>query len=210
MSLKMIAPIDRDALRDQVRSAEPFPHLVIDGFLKPEVADEVWSSLPTFEEALGQGRSFKAVNERGKVQITDSTMFPEPVARLNAELASEAFCDLLTHVMEIPGLVPDEKLVGGGIHMTGSRGRLDVHVDFNYLRDRDLHRRLNIILFLNRDWHDEWGGCLELWDQQVKTCVHTLQPIFNRCVVFATSEISFHGVTEVNCPPGEARKSVAG
>jgi len=143
------------------------------------------------------------------VQLTDASRFPEPVGRLNAELASPEFCELLSYVMDIPGLVADPTLTGGGIHMTGACGRLDVHVDFNYLKSSELHRRLNILIFLNRQWQAPWGGRLELWDKRVRRCVHALLPTFNRCVVFATSSTSFHGVTEVTCPPGEARKSFA-
>ena len=100
-------------------------------------------------------------------------------------------------------------MVGGGIHQTGPRGHLDVHVDFNYIVDRKLHRRLNILVFFNRDWKEEWGGKLELWDEDVKVCHQSFAPIFNRCCIFQTSEISFHGVTAVKCPEDAARRSFA-
>src|SRR4029079_552184 len=74
---------------------------------------------------------------------------------------------------------------------------------------RDLHRRLNILLYFNKNWREEWGGNIEVWDQDVKTCVHSFSPIFNRCVVFETNEISFHGVSAVRCPEGLSRKSFA-
>src|SRR5205823_4330439 len=135
--------------------------------------------------------------------------FPEPIAALNRALAAPEFCDLLSQVFKIPGLLPDEQLVGGGMHQTGPRGHLDVHVDFNYIEKRQLHRRLNILIYFNKDWRPEWGGNIELWDKNVKFCHQSLSPIFNRCVVFATNEISFHGVTAVNCPAGGSRKSFA-
>jgi len=91
----------------------------------------------------------------------------------------------------------------------GSGGRLDVHVDFNLIRGRELHRRLNILVFLNRSWDDAWGGELELWDAAVRNRGRAIRPVFNRCAVFETSEISFHGVTKVTCPPGRTRNSFA-
>ena len=205
----MINPIDRDALRGRARSATPFPFFCIDGFLEAGAAERVLDAFPSYEDALGIGRTFHAVNERGKVQVTDSTRFAEPVAGLNRELASAEFLGLLAHVFDMPGLLADDQLVGGGIHQTGARGHLDVHVDFNYIADRQLHRRLNILIYFNKHWDPSWGGNIELWDRDVKTCVHSFAPIFNRCVVFETSDISYHGVSAVKCPEGRSRKSFA-
>jgi hypothetical protein len=205
----MINPIDRDALRDRVRSAQPFPHFCIDNFLDPAFAERVHDAFPSFDDAQKIGRTFKAVNEKQKVQVTDAAKFAEPIAELNRVLASPEFCETLSHVFDIPDLLPDDQLVGGGIHQTGPRGLLDVHVDFNYIADRQLHRRLNILIYFNKDWDPDWGGNVELWDRDVKVCHVSLSPVFNRCVVFATSDISYHGVTAVKCPEGRARRSFA-
>ena len=206
---QLINPIDRDALRDQFRSASPYPFFKIDNFLNPQFAEEVYQSFPSFGDAKAVGKEFKGVNEQGKVQVTDANLFAEPVARLNRALASQEFLVLLAHVTGMPKLLADDQLVGGGIHQTGPRGHLDVHVDFNYIKERDLHRRLNILIYFNKDWEDHWGGNIELWDQDVKNCAHSFSPIFNRCVVFETNEISYHGVSAVECPPGHSRKSFA-
>ena len=205
----MINPIDRDALRERVRTAKPVPFFSIDDFLETASAERVLDAYPSFEEAEKIGRSFNAVNEKGKIQVTDSTKFADPVAELNKELASPEFLDLMSYVFDIPNLLADEQLIGGGIHQTGPRGHLDVHVDFNYLGDRQLHRRLNILVYFNKDWEPDWGGNIELWDKDVKVCEQSLSPIFNRCVVFETNEVSFHGVTAVKCPQGRARRSFA-
>jgi hypothetical protein len=149
------------------------------------------------------------VNEKHKVQVTDAAAFAEPIRRLNDALASPALLDVLSNAFEIPDLHADPELVGGGLHTTGARGRLDVHVDFNYITDRQLHRRLNILVYFNEGWRPEWGGEIELWDADVRRRVHAYDPIFNRCVVFETSEISFHGVPEVRCPPDVHRRSFA-
>lgn len=201
--------LDPDALRAQYRSASPFPFVDIDPFLKPEVADEIASSYPEFETALGQGRSFDFVNEKRKVQITERDQFPDPVKTLNDAIASREFLELLEHVTGIPKLLADPELAGGGMHLTGAQGRLDVHVDFNFIEDRKLHRRLNLLLYLNPVWRNEWGGAVELWDEQVKTCHHAIRPTLNRCVIFETSERSYHGVEPVTCPDDVARKSFA-
>lgn len=204
-----IQSIDRDKLREQVRKATPVPNFCIDNFLDPSFAESVIAAYPSYEEAIKVGRSFSAVNEKGKVQVTDSTKFAEPVAELNRDLASPEFLELLSYVFDMPNLVADEQLTGGGIHQTGPRGHLDVHVDFNFIEDRQLHRRLNILVYFNKGWKPEWGGNIELWDADVKNCIHSFSPVFNRCVVFETNEISFHGVTAVKCPEDRSRKSFA-
>jgi hypothetical protein len=205
----MINPIDREELRERVRNAPPFPFFCIDGFLDPAFAARVHDAFPTFEEAGKIGLAFNGVNEGGKIQVTDSTHFTEPIAELNRELADPEFLGMLSYVFDIPGLLADDQLIGGGIHQTGPRGHLDVHVDFNYLKDRQLHRRLNILIYLNKDWRPEWGGNIELWDKDVTICRHSFSPVFNRCVVFETNDISYHGVTAVTCPEGRTRRSFA-
>lgn len=205
----IINPIDREVLRAQVRQSKPVPNFKIDNFLDEAFAFQVLEAFPSYEEAVKVGRSFAAVNEFKKVQVTDATLFAEPITRLNGALASPAFLELLSYVFDIPNLLADDQLVGGGIHETGPRGYLDVHIDFNYIEQRQLHRRLNILIYFNRDWKEEWGGNIELWDEHVKVCHHSFAPIFNRCVVFVTNEVSYHGVTAVKCPSDQTRKSFA-
>ncbi len=204
-----INPIDVSALKTKVAEAAPFPHFCIDNFLQTEFAESINQCFPSNDEVRAVGHSFNAVNEKGKTQVTDSALFPKPIQELNRVLASPEWLELLSDVMGIPKLQADSELAGGGIHQTGPRGRLDVHIDFNYIADRKLHRRLNILIYFNKGWQKEWGGNIELWDENVKKCHHSFSPLFNRCVVFETNNISYHGVTQVKTPPGVTRNSFA-
>lgn len=205
----MLRPQDQDKLRQQFQSAQPFPHVVIDNFLQPEIAAEIAQSYPTFATAKEFGFAFNAVNEQKKVQVTESARFPDPVRRLNDALASPKFLQELAYITGIPNLIADVNLAGGGMHITGPGGRLDVHVDFNYDAERALHRRLNILVYLNPVWEPAWGGEIELWDEKVKNCGARLLPIINRCLIFRTNETSYHGVRPVMAPDGLERKSFA-
>lgn len=205
----IVRPLDIPALRQQFKAAKPFPFFCVDNFLEPEFVSEVVAAYPTYETARSMGHEFSAVNEKLKVQITDSGRFPAPVKRLSDALASPDFLSALEQITGVRNLLADDRLGGGGMHLTGSSGRLDVHVDFNYVEDRQWHRRLNILVYLNPVWEESWGGEIELWDREVKNCVHSFQPVVNRCVVFETSEISYHGVSPNRCPPGQVRKSFA-
>lgn len=206
---ELIQPLDRAALRERFRTVTPFPNLCIDNFLRPDFAEEIAASFPSYEEALGVGVSHRTVNEAGKVQLTDARTFPEPVARFHEALSNRKFLETLSYIAGIPGLLADEELVGGGMHQMGPCGILDVHVDFNLIKERNLCRQLNILVFLNGNWKEEWGGRLELWDEKVKKCHHSFLPKFNRCVLFETSDKSYHGVTAVSCPQGVSRNSFA-
>ena len=206
-----INPIDQEALRAQVQVAKPVKNFMIDNFLDESFANEVHDCFPSFEEAKALGKNTAAsINEQNKYQVTDSTSFKPPLLKLHEMLQSDGFCDLLANVFDIPNILSDPELVGGGIHQTGPRGHLDVHVDFNYVKERKLFRRMNILIYFNKDWQEDWGGNIELWDSKVKNCIHSFTPVFNRCVVFETNEISYHGVTAVKCPESMARRSFAG
>ena len=204
-----IRPIDRESLRKQYQAAKPVPWFCIDNFLEPDFAEQVYRSFPSFDDAVKAGRLFSAVNEKGKVQITDSSKFPGPVAALNRELNGPDFLKLMEHVTGTPNLLADGQLVGGGIHETGNRGHLDVHLDFDYIAERQLYRRFNILVYFNKDWQPDWGGEFELWDKDVTELQHSFEPIFNRCLLFETNNVSWHGVNAVRCPEGQSRKSFA-
>jgi len=204
-----IRPLDREALRGQHQAAKPVPWFAIDNFLEPDFAEAVYRSFPSFDEAVKSGRLFSAVNEKGKVQITDSSKFPEPIAELNRQINGPQFLKLMEYVTGTPNLLADDQLVGGGIHETGPRGLLDVHLDFDYIPERELYRRYNILVYFNKDWQPDWGGQFELWNADVSKLEHSFVPKFNRCVLFETNDRSWHGVNAVKCPPGQSRKSFA-
>ena len=204
-----ITAIDAAEAARAFRASGGVQHHCIDNFLRADFAQEVAAVYPTYDDAKGMGKHYSALHETGKVQITDSSLFPAPVAALNRALASREFRETMVEITGIEELLSDPKLVGGGMHVMGPGARLDVHVDFNKTGDRELYRRLNILVFLNPNWQEGWGGKFELWDPAVENRLAAYTPEFNRCLFFATNEISYHGVTPVRCPAGESRRSFA-
>jgi Rps23 Pro-64 3,4-dihydroxylase Tpa1-like proline 4-hydroxylase len=188
---------------------QPFPHFCIDEVLAPEFANEIYDAFPSYHEARAMGREFAAVNEKRKIQITDYRKFPAPILELHRLLASREFIDRVEKMTGIDKLLADPELNGGGIHETNSGGHLDVHVDFNYIPETQWHRRVNILIYFNKDWKEEYGGYLDLWDREVKNRCGYFKPQFNRACGFATGEFSWHGVTPVTCPPETMRRSFA-
>lgn len=205
----IIHPIDIQAVRKQYLNARPFPHFKIDNFLDNDFVREVAAAYPTYESARGMGKEFDAINEKLKVQVSDSSKFLPPVKALSDALSSSEFLGIMESITGVPKLLADPDLDGGGMHLTNTSGRLDVHVDFNFHEKQNAYRRLNILVYLNPVWEESWGGNIELWDASVTKCQHSFSPILNRCVVFETNDISFHGVTPLKCPSGYVRKSFA-
>jgi len=206
---ELLNPIDEGALSRAFHGASPTRFFAIEGFLRPDFLAEVMAAYPSYERAVVEGEQFRAVNEKRKVQVTKSSRFPEPVKRLSDALSSREFLDTVVRITGLEGLVADPDLSGGGMHVMASGGRLDVHVDFNILRPHELYRRLNILVFLNERWEERWGGHFELWDADVERCLERLAPLGNRCVVFNTTETSYHGVCPVRTPAGITRNSFA-
>ncbi len=201
--------INLDKINKHSVILQPFPHFCIDDLLDEDFANEIYQVFPSYQEALGLGREFAAVNEKRKIQITEPKKFPAPILKLHKILASREFISRVENMMGIPNLLPDPDLMGGGIHETNSGGHLDVHVDFNYIPEKKWHRRVNILIYFNKDWKEEYGGYLDIWDQEVKKRHGYFVPKFNRACGFATSEISWHGVMPVTCPPNMMRRSFA-
>jgi hypothetical protein len=107
-------------------------------------------------------------------------------------------------------LISDPCFEGGGLHQIPRGGKLGIHADFNKHRRFGLDRRLNVILYLNKDWRDEYGGHLELWNRDVTRCEAKILPLYNRLAVFGTTDFTFHGHPDpLQCPEGMTRKSLA-
>lgn len=193
--------------REAYASASPYPHTVIDDFLPEDVLEAVLQEFPS--PAQVDWLAFDSESER-KLASNDETVMGPMTRQVLAAFNSSAFIDFLEQLTGIDGLVPDPHLEGGGLHQIERGGHLKVHADFNRHPRTGLERRLNVLVYLNRDWKDEYGGAFELWDKKMKSCEVKVMPYFNRCVVFSTTSTSYHGHPEpLACPEGETRKSIA-
>lgn len=192
---------------DRYTSAKPFPHIVFDDFLPEHVLDGVLREFPSPEEA--HWWKFNSPQER-KLASPDVSMMGPSTRDLLLEFNAAAFIDFLRDLTGIDGLVPDPHYFGGGLHQIEPGGYLKVHADFNRHPITGLARRLNVLLYLNRDWREGYGGVLELWDRTMSKAEAAIVPAFNRCVVFSISDTAFHGHPKpLKCPEGMTRKSLA-
>lgn len=218
MKLPLLADcIDARVLAEAERHAaafarrDPFRHLVIDGFLADGFAGQLLAGFPPFER--GNARN-EAGEVGGKSTVERIRGLGPAYAQLDGLVRSRPFLDFLSRLTGIPDLLYDPFYFGGGTHENREGQDLDPHVDFNRHPVEDWHRRLNLIIYLNRQWNDGWGGALELHSDphSPDDRVQCITPLFNRCVVFETTEWSWHGFSRITLPPGQgdlSRKSIA-
>ena len=193
--------------RDDYARADPFPHAVFDDLFPERALLKILEEFPA-PGAIDWQR-FDSPNEK-KLASTWETQLGDHTRHFIWELNSSVFISFLETLSGIQGLVPDPHLGGGGLHRIERGGLLKIHADFNRHPRLALDRRVNVLLYLNRDWKEEYGGHLELWDREMKRCVKRLLPVFNRMVVFSSTEFSFHGHPDpLSCPKGWSRKSIA-
>ena len=193
--------------REHYRQASPFPHIVlenfVDGGMLRRIADEV--------AAMDHSSWHRtAAPQERKLSTEDESTFGPFTRRAFAELNSSLFVTFLEDLTGISGLIPDPHLRGGGLHEIERGGLLGVHADFNFYKRMHVWRRLNVLIYLNTEWDEAWGGHLELWQADGKTCAKRIAPLFNRAVIFDTSNQSYHGHPHpLNCPEGQSRRSLA-
>jgi hypothetical protein len=189
------------------RHADPFPHTVIDDFLPRQLIDDVQAEFPQPDDLEWQ--RFNSRQER-KLASADTERVAPVIKNLLLAFNSATMLTFLEHLTGIEGLIPDPYFWGGGLHQIERGGHLAVHADFNWHEQLRLDRRLNLLLYLNDDWQSDWGGALELWNQDMSACARRILPLANRCVVFDTTDRSYHGHPEpLACPPHRTRRSLA-
>lgn len=199
------------ALADEHRPAflagQPFPHVVIDNFLPEWVLDRVIDEFPDPGDI--PWKEFKQTTSK-KLATEGDAFFGDFTRQLLTQFNAATFLQFLERLTAIEGLVPDPYFFGGGLHQIEPGGFLKVHADFNWHEQLKLDRRLNVLVYLNKDWEESYGGALELWDKDMTHAVASILPIFSRFVVFATTDYSYHGHPEpLTCPPDRTRRSMA-
>ncbi|MEO5563221.1 MAG: 2OG-Fe(II) oxygenase, partial [Chitinophagaceae bacterium] len=184
-------------------SNKPIRHLVIDNFLQAPIANAIYENFPPMKE---MNTHYKGINEK-KAEHSDFGKLHSSFQQLHLALASAEFINWLEQVTGISALETIEDRLGYGLHQGADKSFLDIHIDYNLHPIKKMFRKLNFILFFNKQWENDWGGNLELWDKDVKNRVQSIAPIFNRCVIFECSEISYHGYNQISVPEGITRKS---
>jgi Rps23 Pro-64 3,4-dihydroxylase Tpa1-like proline 4-hydroxylase len=201
---------ETDAIKADFQSKKPFRYTLIENFFKAEEADKIHDAYPTIKDGMWDGTTY--LDQKNKFQKTEF----EPgslLERVFQELNSPELLRWLETITDIEEpIIADPDLFGGGLHQSVNGAFLNVHVDYNIHPKTKYHRRMNLLVYMNKDWKDAYEGHLELWDLsgEKKVQLGRYAPEFNRCVIFETNEISFHGHPKpLKTPEGVNRKSIA-
>ena len=200
------------AIRNDFLTAKPFRHACVEDFLEPGLAETLLDEFPVFDPK-------KAVDEFGKIGRkavrTDMREISDHYREFFDYISSQPFLDAISAMTGIPDLLFDKQMYGGGTHENLEGQALDAHVDFNYDQERKLHRRINLLVYLNKEWDVSWGGAIQLHSDPrdwAHDQVKTFNCNFNRCVMFETNEHSWHGFEQIRLPTdkhGLTRKCIS-
>ena len=199
-------------LQREFQGATPFRHVAIDDFLEAQICESLLNDFPSFDER-------HATDEMGRIGrkavVERLSGISRGYRKFYEYINSAAFLDAMSQLTGIPGLIADETLFGGGTHENRAGQGLDVHIDFNIDERRMLHRRVNLLVYLNKEWEEAWGGSIELHSNPRQPEIDEVKrflPLFNRALIFETNEYSWHGFRRIELPPDKehlSRKSIS-
>lgn len=194
-----------DAFKDAFINAKPFPILVIDDFLFPDSFLKLVSSIPAPDL---RSKSSDYVFAKNKYENPGFGDLSNILSEVKEELLGVRFQKIISNIANV-NLFVDKSFAGGGIHQGGSGSFLDMHVDFNrHPAHSDWLRVLNVLLYLNEDYREEWGGHLDLYNSisGERSCV---APVGNRLVLMLTNDYTYHGYKSIKFPQNKFRTSLA-
>ncbi len=198
-----------NASKDKEYFSYPYQHIVIDNFLKDSFIDLVHDSFPDLDNPQWEHSNDKGIEIKSRTNWSSEFDIPEGIVDVIRVFNSAPILRAISNKLNIPKLIPDPYFTGGGLNVTPKNGLLDVHVDGNYHDATGLNRRVNLLLYLNKNWEPHWGGEFGIYDNDGKDLYSAIPPIFNRCVIFDTHDKSYHGLPNpLNFPENELRKSI--
>jgi Rps23 Pro-64 3,4-dihydroxylase Tpa1-like proline 4-hydroxylase len=191
---------------------DPFDYWVIDDFVSKDIAKQLSKEFIEYDSSKWYCYNNPLENKKS---CNDWWNFPPKTYEFFMYLSSSDFVQKIKDLTGIKNLYPDIGLHGAGWHIHGTQGKLNIHLDYSIHPKLNLQRKLNLILYLTEDWNPDWGGGLELWSHNSKTNKPkdkrvVIENVFNRAVLFDTTQNSWHGFPNpLTCPEKIYRKSIA-
>ena len=195
--------------KQNYKSAKPFPNIALNNFFNNAFLNKVLDEFPDLSK-LNDSENYNVKNEI-KFSNKNYKKFSPTIKSFVDFLNSDIFINFLQNLTSIKEkLVADPLLEGGGLHEIKSGGVLKIHTDFNRHPSLDLDRRINVLIYLNKNWKENYGGYLEFWNKNMSKCEKKILPSFNTLAIFSTTDFSNHGHPDpLNCPKEISRKSIA-
>ena len=215
MVKSLISKLSINKLKKFYKNGNPFDHVVIDNFWEKETAKNLEKEINNFNKNKKLNVTIYDNAIEKKITCNQYDKFPPEVYRAFTYLNSEIFLDLVKKITNIKNLITDIGLHGGGLHVHPNGGKLNIHKDYSIHPKLKKERRLNLIIYMTKNWNEKWGGHLEFWSHDKKRnkplkLIKKIQNKFNRAILFDTSQNSWHGLpSALKLPVGKKRQSMA-
>jgi Rps23 Pro-64 3,4-dihydroxylase Tpa1-like proline 4-hydroxylase len=206
--------VNEDNLKNNISYEQyPFPHTIIDNFFKNEVLDNILLNMNNLKDQDADSKFIIPHSPYEYNKYAFSSNYGDYLKNVFIELNAPEFIKYLEQITGIENLITNDiSLLGAGIHRIKNGGYLQLHTDFNSYHNHygKLDRRINLLIYMNPEWKEEYKGELCICDKEKNICVKKIVPILNRCVIFNTSNKSVHGHPEkLNTPENICRQSIA-
>lgn len=185
--------INLDSFNDSIQLEKyPFVHIVIDNFLKEEYINDFLYDLDRLKPEHAYYNGYPSVENKKQAFRNNLGDFTNALFK---ELSSEQFIQKIERLTGIENIIKNNTdLNGAGIHKVYNGGHLTMHKDFKNTHHNGvlIDRQINLLLYMNPEWKEEYNGHLCLYDEKKGEIVKKILPILNRCVIFNTID-SIHG-----------------
>ena len=194
-----------DSLRCECANAQPWPHIVVNDAFPERLLDMVAA-----ECAAIKADRLIATNTDRLVKQESSEGLGPATEHLLEFVDSDRFRDFISGITGVENLIADPTHKFAGVHRTPAGGFTKIHRDFEIHPATGLFHRVNLLIYLNRDWPDGYGGSLELWPPDMSALGRRIFPRFNTMIVWETHGATLHGLPDpCACPAERMRLSVA-
>ena len=194
---------NKEKYRLEYLTAKPFPHLVLKDICNEDKLLKAFSSIPVLEN-----KSRDYIFASNKFEKSNYGEISPLLQELQDELRSDKMNSFLSFITGVNTFV-DPKNHGGGLHQGRKNSFLDMHLDYNYHPiNNNWWREVNLLLYMNKDWKQEYGGHLELKDLRTgeeKKC----DVDFNTLIIQQCHDYTLHGYQPTKFPKGNFRTSIA-
>ena len=209
LELREEAIICSRKIKEASLHTSPFKHTVIDNFLNADLANKIMEAFPPLSDPCWEHSKDQGIEVKSRTKWKSEFDIPEDIIDVIRIVNSSLILTAMSDLFEIPKLMPDPYFSGGGLNVSEKNGHLDVHVDGNYHDASGLNRRMNLLIYLNPKWQEDWGGEFGIYTDDGNTLVKAVPPLFNRCVIFDSHDKSFHGLPNpINFPSNDPRRSI--
>lgn len=209
LELREEANICSRKIKEASLHTSPFKYTVIDNFLNADLANKAMEAFPPLNDPCWEHSKDQGIEVKSRTTWTSEFDIPEDIIDVIRIVNSSLILTAMSDLFEIPKLMPDPYFSGGGLNVSEKNGHLDVHVDGNYHDASGLNRRMNLLIYLNPNWQEDWGGEFGIYTDDGNTLANAVPPLFNRCVIFDSHDKSFHGLPNpINFPKNDPRRSI--